>query len=299
MPATVEDMPDPRQVRDTMSAAIDGERLEAHGIHVLIGDDEAEHRWVRDEPSDVYSVSKGVSVLAAGIAVAEGVLSAETRAVDVVPLTDVGPGVDQVTLRHLLTMTSGIDFEWFAGQPVPGDDLARTMLRAGSRGPGRVFQYSDASTYVAMRMLASRVGDVRDWLLPRLFGPLGIPSPAWTRCPSGYVLGGSGLHLRTSDLVRIGRVLRDGGRFGERRIVDAAWVAAMHVDPRETGAPAPWSRYGMGGWEGPGRGWRLDGLNGQYVFVSAMHDAVIAITAHEESRDHRLVEIAAEALEGA
>ncbi len=162
-----------------------------------------------------------------------------------------GPGSIRSPCVTFLTMTSGIDFEWFAGQPVPAtispDDAARRLTRTRSRVPvlGREHLRRDAD---APR---PRVGDVRDWLLPRLFGPLGIPSPAWTRCPSGYVLGGSGLHLRTSDLVRIGRVLRDGGRFGERRIVDAAWVAAMHVDPRETGAPAPWSRYGMGGWEGP------------------------------------------------
>ncbi|WP_414171590.1 hypothetical protein [Clavibacter tessellarius] len=60
-------------------------------------------------------------------------------------------------------MTSGIDFAWFGDEPVPGPDLAQTMLGRPSRG--RVFQYSDASPYVAMRMLAAAVGDVRDWLL--------------------------------------------------------------------------------------------------------------------------------------
>jgi CubicO group peptidase (beta-lactamase class C family) len=287
-------MLDPRRVLDAMVAAIDGERLNARGIHVLIGDEGGEYRWAPDEPTDVYSVSKGVSVVAAGIAVDEGVLTLDTRAADVLPLGEIGTGVEEVTLRHLLTMTSGIDFEWFAGSPVPGGDLARAMLRTPSRGPGRVFQYSDASTYVAMRMLSARVGDVREWLLPRLFEPLGIPNPTWQRCPLGHVLGGSGLELRTSELARIGRLLRDGGRTAGRRLVDAAWVAAMHIDGIETGAPEPWSRYGRGCWSGPGTGWRLDGLDGQYVLVVPSQDAVVTITAQEKERDHRLVDIAAE-----
>jgi CubicO group peptidase (beta-lactamase class C family) len=102
--------------------------------------------------------------------------------------------------------------------------------------------------------------------------------------------------LRTSELARIGRLLRDGGRAGGRRIVDASWVEAMHDGWLETGAPAPWRRYGMGCWDGPFDGWRLDGLYGQYVFVAPAQDAVVTITAHERTRDHRLVEIAAEVL---
>jgi hypothetical protein len=62
-------------------------------------------------------------------------------------------------------------------RPAPWPDLAQEMLRRPSRGAGTVFQYSDASTYVAMRMLGAYVGDVRDWLVPRLFEPLGIANP--------------------------------------------------------------------------------------------------------------------------
>lgn len=289
-------MLEPRQALDDMVARIDDEGLRAHGIHVLVGDAEGQHRWVPDAPANVYSASKGVSVLAAGIAIDEGVITAGTRVVDVLPVAGIAPGAEAVTLRHLLTMTSGFDFAWFAGQPIPGGDLADAFLRSPFGGAGSAFQYSDASTYVAMRMLAARVGDVREWLLPRLFRPLGIPDPIWQRCPSGHVLGGSGLEVRTSELARIGRLLRDGGTLGERRVVDAASVAAMHDDWCETGAPAPWTRFGMGCWDGPGGGWRLDGLYGQYVFVAPARGTVVTITAHEETRDHRLVEIAAEVL---
>jgi len=283
-------------VLDRIVAAVDQEKLGAYGVHVLLGEEAAQHRWRSDDRVNVYSVSKGVSALAAGIAVDEGVLSPGTRVGDLLPTMDLGSGVESVTLRHLLTMTSGIDFEWFGSQPVPWPDLAQEMLRRPTRGPGAVFQYSDASTYVAMRMLGAAVGDVRDWLLPRLFDPLEIHNPQWHRCPRGWIVGGSGLELRTEELARIGRVLRDRGQWRGRRIVSDAWISAMHSHWVTTGANDEWSRYGIATWDGPGDGWRLDGLYGQYVYIPTSGDAAVTITAHEETRDHRLVQIAAEAL---
>ena len=78
-----------------------------------------------------------------------------------------GDGVDRVTLRHLLTMTSGIDMPWSATELTDWPDLAAEFLRRPSRG--RVFQYANASTYTAMRVLETRVGDVGAFVSERLF----------------------------------------------------------------------------------------------------------------------------------
>ena len=106
----------------------------------------AQQRWHDDVRENVYSVSKGVSALAAGIAIDEGLLHLDSSVSELLPDFRLGDGVEQVHLRHLLTMTSGIDFQWFGSQPVPWPDLAGEMLRRPTRGPGTVFQYSDAST---------------------------------------------------------------------------------------------------------------------------------------------------------
>lgn len=283
-------------VLDRLVRAVDAERLGAYGVHVLIGDDEAEHRWRSDDRVNVYSASKGVSALAAGIAIDAGLLTLDSAVGESLPGLRLGDGVPEVTLRHLLTMTSGIDFAWFGHEEVPWPDLAQEMLGRPTRGPGEVFQYSDASTYVALRMIGAAVGDVRDWLMPRLFDPLGIHNPQWHRCPQGWIVGGTGLELRTEELARIGRVLRDRGLWHGDRIVDAGWVDRMHSDWVTTGWDGDLARYGIAAWGGPGDGWRLDGLYGQYVYVDQARDAVVTITAHEETRDHRLVELAAEAL---
>ncbi|MGH1549335.1 serine hydrolase domain-containing protein [Leifsonia poae] len=278
--------------------SIDQEGLGAYGAVALVGDDEAEHRWRSDDRENLYSVSKGVSALAAGIAVDEGILSLDTTVAEALPGLELGDGVDRVTLRDLLTMSSGIDFVWFGDQPVPGPDLAQEMLRRPTRGPGTRFQYSDASTYVAMRMLAARVGDVRDWLLPRLFDPLEIHNPQWMRCPLGHIVGGTGLQLRTGELARISRVLRDRGEWRGQPIVSAEWIDGMHARWVDTGEDPATDRYGIAVWEGSSGLWRFDGRYGQYVVVNDARGAVLTITAHEEFRTRRLLDLAHEALLG-
>jgi CubicO group peptidase (beta-lactamase class C family) len=282
-------------------AGVDAEQLAAHGVHVLVGDDEARHRWRSDDRENLYSVSKGICALAAGIAADAGLIALDSTVGellgDTVPV--LGEGVEAVTLEHLLTMTSGIEFQWFAHQPVPWPDLAQQMLGRSTAGPGSVFQYSDASTYVAMRMLGAAIGgDVRDWLLPRLFDPLELHNPQWHRCPLGHIMGGSGLELRPDELARIGRLLRDRGLWRGERLLSAEWVDRMLDTRVDTAGAAPYLRYGLAVWAGPGGCRRLDGRYGQYVVIDDAHDAVVTITAHEEHRDARLQELAGEALAG-
>lgn len=277
-------------------ADVDSADLAAHGVSVRIADDQVGHRWTEDEPENIYSVSKGVCALAVGIAIDQGILSLETTTEQTLRDMDFGEGSGDITIEQLLSMRSGVDFEWFGGDPAPWADLAQEMLRRPRREPDSLFQYSDASTYVAMRMLAARVGDVRDWLVPHLFEPLGIPTPRWQRCPNGWILGGSGLELRTDELARIGHLLRDEGTWKHARLVSPHWVRRMHHPWRSTGGASPFSHYGLAAWRGPGTLWRLDGAFGQYVLIDQSSDAVITITAHEERRDHRLAELAVAAL---
>src|SRR5699024_7007583 len=73
------------------------------------GHQELSHRFVEDTAENVYSVSKTVTALAVGIAAEEGLLTPEDLLVDHLdaPTGGYGAGIDQVRIRHLLTMTSG------------------------------------------------------------------------------------------------------------------------------------------------------------------------------------------------
>jgi len=249
----------------------------AHGLHVRVGDDVAQHRWKPDTREDIHSAAKGVCVLAAGIAADEGLISLDDPVLDLLPCIRPGAGVEHVTLRHLLSMSSGVDLPWSETMMTDWPDLAAEFLARPSRG--RLFQYSNASTYTAMAAIATRVGDVHDYLVPRLFEPLGIQDTSWDRCPNGRIIAGEGLALRTEELSRIGRLIRDRGLWNDRPLVSAQWIDAMHSDWVVAGENPGYARYALSGWDGPGSGWRLHGAYGQMlIFVD---DAVVTVTASD------------------
>lgn len=251
-------------ILDALVRQVDATGVVAHGVHVLVGDDTAEHHWTPDVRREVHSVAKGVCVLATGIAADDGLVDVDVPVAQYLPEFVTGPGVDAVTLRHLLTMTSGIDMPWSPTERTDWPDLAAEFLGRPSRG--RVFQYANASTYTAMRVLETRVGDVGAFVSERVFAPLGIDGVDWERCPNGYVAAGEGIALRTEELARIGRLIRDRGVVDGQRVVSGRWCDAMHTDwVRREGTDPAYDRHAMAGWGGPGRLWRLHGAYGQML----------------------------------
>lgn len=264
-------------IRDLIVDEVEITGFVAHGLHVRIGADTAEHLWAPDVRRDIHSAAKGVCVLAAGIAADEGLVSFDVPVAHYLPDLPLGGGVDQVTLRHLLSMSSGIDLAWSETMMTDWPDLAREFLGRPSRG--RVFQYSNASTYTAMRVLGSVVGDIVDYLDPRLLAPLGITDAEWERCPNGWIVAGGGLRLSTAELARIGHLIRDRGEWDGRQLVAADVIDGMHSNWVVAGENPGYDRYALAGWGGPGPGWRLHGAYGQLLIFAG--DAVVTITADD------------------
>lgn len=264
-------------VRDRIVERIEETDFGAHGLHVRVAAETADHRWTDDVREDVHSIAKGVCVLAAGMAADEGAVSLDVPVCTYLPDFELGDGVEDVTLRDLLSMTSGIDLPWSETLMTDWPDLAREFLRRPSGG--RSFQYSNASTYTAMAALAARVGDVCDYLDARLFRPLGIDDVEWERSPQGRIAAGGGLALRTDELARLGLLIRERGAWEGRQLISPGWVDAMHTEWRVAGENAGYDRYALAGWGGPGPAWRLHGAYGQLLIF--LDDAVVTITADD------------------
>ena len=138
-------------------------------------------------------------------------------------------------------------------------------------------------------MLTERTGqNMRDWLMPRLFEPLGILNPQWHTTRDGHSWGATGLHLKSGQLARIGRLMLQRGEHDGAQLVPAAWLEAMHADATwvATGDAEPEStHYGYGIWRcTPDGAWRADGALGQLIIVLPAQDAVITVTSRLEGR---------------
>jgi CubicO group peptidase (beta-lactamase class C family) len=162
------------------------------------------------------------------------------------------PALDQdhrnITLRHLLTMTSGLS--WDEGAPVaaamgggPSYDglwelaLAQPVVDA----PGSRVNYNSGAASLLSVILSRATGEeTLAWARQVLFDPLGIDSLAWGKDGS-FTNGGGGLRLRPRDLARIGALYVNGGVSKGQAIVPANWVVQSITPIAAQGVPY---RYG-------------------------------------------------------
>ena len=285
-------VPDPLLLLPLRQRIIE-QHLGVRAVHVhRAGHPELSHRFADDTAENIYSVSKTVTALAVGIAAAEGLLDVEDLLVDHLPAPSggYGEGIDQVRLRHLLTMTSGSPVLGFLDDQRDHPDLTSLLLGTDLIAePGQRWEYSNGSIFLLSRVLTERTGQpMRDWLMPRLFEPLGILNPQWHTTRDGHSWGATGLHLKSGQLARIGRLMLQRGEHDGAQLVPAAWLEAMHADATwvATGDAEPEStHYGYGIWRcTPDGAWRADGALGQLIIVLPAQDAVITVTSRLEGR---------------
>jgi CubicO group peptidase (beta-lactamase class C family) len=161
----------------------------------------------------------------------------------------------------------------------PRDFLAAPLVAE----PGSAYHYRGANSYVLGRVAGVISGmDLRDFLVPRLFDPLGIRNPQWLRCPLGFPLGAIGLQLRTSEITRVTQLLLHEGTWGDHRLVPGDYIARMTTDTTDTGRAEPDNRtYGLHVWLCARDGaWRMDGIYEQFGIVLPRHHACVSVTGH-------------------
>ena len=242
-----------------------------------------------DVPHTLYSLSKSFTSAAAGFAVSEGLLRWEDSVVDILP-EEVPKGREEelrpITLEALLCMGSGLDKASDTPSPSPAISWARHVLSHEVRYPVMThFSYNSFGTYLVSCMVQKVAGQtVRDYLIPRLFEPLGIEPPAWDQSPEGISCGGFGLHLSTEEIARFGQLLLEKGMWRGHRVLPEGWVelaTRKHIE-NDNGTPQPendWAQgYGFQFWRCVGGRYRGDGAMGQACFVDDRLDMVCAVT---------------------
>lgn len=240
----------------------------------------------------LYSLSKSYTSTAVGLAVADGLLTVEDAVLSFFPEfapAEVSPNLAAMQVRHLLTMTTGHAQDTMGplrmgNGPWPASFLALPV----EHEPGTHFLYNTGATYMLSAIVQRVTGrTLYDFLAERLFQPLGIVGADWEADPQGISVGGYGLRVRTEDIAKLGQLYLQNGRWNNRQLLPAAWVAA--ATSKQTDSQTgdnDWSQgYGYQFWRckpAPGF-YRGDGAFGQYCIVIPQLDTVVAITS--ESMD--------------
>jgi CubicO group peptidase (beta-lactamase class C family) len=264
--------------------------------------------WSRDQPHTMQSVTKSVTSLLYGIQSHGGTSPSDQldrKVVDVfgryAPIANLDARKQALTIRHLLTMRTGMDF-W--EQPYPGSPLDQLNRSSGdwtrfildrpmTAAPGSAWAYNSGAAILTCSVLREVSGQAPDAFADSaLFAPLGITDKRWIKSPyDGLPHCGGGLYLRPVDLARIGYLVLRRGRWGTRQVVPAAWID-QSTRAVTRGAPVFYVDYGAGygyfWWLFPRQRGGHDtgiiaasGAYGQWLFVVPALDLVVAIVAND------------------
>lgn len=268
-----------------------------HSLVVLRGGEPVVQAWCEPyRASDrqlVYSVSKTVTGSAIGLLIGEGRLALDSLLVDLVGPCDVAPRTRQLTVHHLLSMSTGHTADTLAdlrGWDVT-DPLAHFLAVEPQRPVGSLHAYHNGASWVLGELVRRLSGEsLSDYLRPRLFDPLDL-DPTWDADSHGRELGYSGVHLTTAELARLGELYRCGGRWRGSQLLPADYVArATSLQVPTVDESPEWSfGYGYQLWLSRA-GYRLDGAYGQYALVLPERELVVAITSAQASGSQPLLD---------
>ncbi len=291
-----------QSILDGFRLAVAEKGLHVYGIRVeKKNGDGVTHFWRSDDPVNLYSSSKTFTSLAVGMCEEDGRLKLTDKVLDYFPeyRRIAAPGSEDITLRELLHMSSGKTEFWFG--VLDGEknskDWAELFFRVPvSKTPGTFFFYSNACTYMLGRAVEKAIGkNVRDFLLSRLFTPLGIENPQWHTDPQGHTLCATELFLTLEQFSRLGMLLLNGGNYAGKHLVSADYLRRMASDTVESSwagcdEPEDMAGYGYQVWRCSVPGiYRADGMYGQFCIILPEKETAVTVTSHEEFRQYDIV----------
>jgi len=220
-----------------------------------------------DEHTDHYlaSVSKSITSVILGAAVKEDYIdNLEDKIIDLLPeYSDILTGEKaDITLKHLLTMTSGLDWdESSSSYGNPNNDvtalfnsedpveyiLSRPLLYT----PGSEFLYNSGNTNVIGAIIQKKTEmSLLDFGNEYLFNPLTIDGGTWQVLPGGYFFASGGISLRPRGLAKIGSLFLNDGRWDNKQVITEEWISESvmsHIDTEGRTLPSSHS-YGYQWW---------------------------------------------------
>jgi CubicO group peptidase (beta-lactamase class C family) len=250
-----------------------------------------------DVKHDLRSITKSVTSLLIGIALAQGRFpDLDSPVIDQFPEYASLRTADtaRITLRHLLTMSSGL--KW--NESLPYSDPAnseRQMIAAADplkyvleqpviTPPGSVYNYNGGNTTLLGAVLAKSTGQAIDvYAKDNLFGPLGITDVEWVKLSNGQPAPASGLRMRPRDAAKLGQLMISDGVWNSTQVLPPGWTGTS-MKPRINGEGLYY--YGYQWWLGrtmrretsvhwaAGVGW-----GGQRLYSVPDLDLVVMITA--------------------
>jgi CubicO group peptidase (beta-lactamase class C family) len=256
-------------------------RLERYALgHAAAG------RWTS------FSVAKSVTSTLVGAAIRDGYIRGLDDSLTRYLPELAGSAYDGVTVRHLLTMTSGVAFNedyadpnsdiarLYRAPPPPGEDVNVAYMRRMPRqaAPGTRWNYKTPETNLTGLLVMRATGKpLATYLSEKIWRPYGMEQDATWLLDDGREQGGCCLQVALRDYARFGQFMLEGGRAGGRAVVPDGWVAAATTRQADIGRPG--SGYGYQWWTSDDGTYAARGIFGQLIHVDAARRLVIVTSS--------------------
>ena len=235
-------------------------------------------------PHLAHSMSKSVCAILIMLLIDDGKLHTGMRVLDFFPEIKANGNYAELTIGHLLSMSSGSTFS--EAGVVSEVEWTRAFFEADPKfAPGEKFAYNSMNSYILMH-IAEKVCNIEygisadDFLSDRLFTPLGIKKPLWEKSPEGILKGGFGLYLSAESFARLGMLLLSGGIWQGRRILSRKIINEATSPHSITKPESGDFNYGYHFWVNKnGDDFLFNGMFGQNVWISPKCGIVVVINS--------------------
>ena len=197
--------------------------------------------WSRDTEHNIHSVGKSITSACIGIAVDKGFIESVNQSIfDYLPEHQHlnTNGKDQITIEHLLTMISGLEWdEWDTPYSDQNNDVIALWIDCDDplscilgkplvSLPGTDFNYSGGDMILLGEIIKSASGmDIEAFSAEYLFAPMGIKAPEWRWIKDSDVVFASGDQKMTPrEMLKFGAAYLNDGTWNGRRIIPDRWV---------------------------------------------------------------------------
>ena len=246
-----------------------------------------------------FSVAKSVTAILAGAALKDGYIKSLDDPVSTYVPEMKGGSYDQVSVRQLITMTSGV--KWNEDYTDPNSDVAKVGFKVEEPGvnpvvsymrklpresaPGEKFVYKTGETDLAGIVISKAVGKpLSQYLSEKVWAPYGMEQDAvWMVDVAGHERGGCCMSMTLRDYARIGQFMLEDGVANGQRVLPEGYMAdasALHVKFDQ----GLYTGYGYFLWLVEG-GYEAAGIFGQNIIVYPWEGLVIAINSAWPSAD--------------
>jgi len=243
---------------------------------------------------DIKSVTKSFMSTFIGMAIDKGILSLDSKLTDFFPEYKehaVDNRINNITVRHLLTMTGGFKPDDAIYPLVTTPDWTQYILSFTlDNDPGTYYRYSDAGAYLLSAILTKATGkNTFEFAKMNFFNPLNFALQGWYQTSTGVPVGGAGMMFTPKNVAVLGLLFLNKGKLNGTQIVSENWVNEATKDQvgwqnEEWGAIKKLG-YGYLWWVGEMNGRKIYsaiGYAGQFVFCIPDANMIVAISSNSE-----------------